>query len=58
MPGFWFRWGGISPSLGWFLFCSQGVIHSRSRSYYLLFFNYVFFNYMSSDVFMRRASGS
>ena len=59
MPGFWigFRWRGISPSLGWFLFCFQGVIHSRSRSYYLLFFNYVFFNYVSSDVFMRRALG-
>ena len=49
MPGFWvgFRWRGISSFLGWFLFCFQGVIHSRSRSYYLLLFNYV-----SSDVFM------
>ena len=29
--------GGVSPSLGFFLFCFQRVIHSRSRSYYLFF---------------------
>ena len=48
--------GALALRFLWFLFCSQRVIHSRSRSYYL-FFNYLFFNYLYGYAFWSYWSG-